>query len=71
MAQKTIKSTPSTTYKNVEKTEVNDKVYYRVVIRGVSKIGYKTEKEAAIAVDKYLIRKGKEPVNVLKRKKVP
>ena len=68
MAQKTIKSIKSTKYKHVEKTEVNDKVYYRVCMTGVSKIGYKTEREAAIVVDKYLIGKGKEPVNILKRK---
>lgn len=68
MAQKTIKSTKSTKYKHVEKTEVNDNVYYRVVMRGVSKIGYPTERAAALVVDKYLISKGKEPVNILKRK---
>lgn len=30
---------------------------------------YKTEKEAAIAVDLELIKRGKEPINVLTRKK--
>ena len=29
---------------------------------------YKTDKEAAKAVDMYLIRKGKNPVNILKKK---
>ena len=68
MAQKCIKDTKSTKYKHVLKTEVNDKVYWRVIISGVSKIGYKTEREAALVVDKYLISKGKEPVNILVRK---
>lgn len=27
-----------------------------------------TEREAALAVDKYLIKQGKEPINILKRK---
>lgn len=31
---------------------------------------YNTEREAAIAVDKRLIEKGKEPVNILVRKSV-
>lgn len=32
-------------------------------------LGYfKTEKEAAIAVDRYLILNGKSPVNILKKK---
>lgn len=68
MAQKTIKDTKSKLYKYVLKTEVNDNVYWRVNITGVSKIGYKTEREAALVVDKYLISKGKEPVNILVRK---
>jgi hypothetical protein len=68
MAQKTIKDTKSTKYKHVLKTEVNDNIYWRVNVTGVSKIGYKTEREAALVVDKYLISKGKEPVNILVRK---
>lgn len=68
MATKTIKDTKSEKYKFVVKTEVNEKTYWRVNMRGVSKIGYETEREAAMVVDKYLIRKGKEPVNILKRK---
>lgn len=68
MSQKIIKDTKSKKYKHVLKTEVNGHVYYRINIKGVSKIGYKTEREAALAVDKYLINKGKEPVNILVRK---
>jgi hypothetical protein len=68
MAQKCIKDTKSKIYKHVSKTEVNDNIYWRVMMTGVSRIGYKTEREAALVVDKYLISKGKEPVNILKRK---
>jgi hypothetical protein len=42
--------------------------YYTINIRGVTKKLYKTEREAAVAVDKYLIGKGKEPVNILVRR---
>lgn len=41
----------------------------RIRIDGVVYDGYyKTEKEAATAIDKILIKHGKEPVNTLKRK---
>lgn len=43
------------------------KVWY-VKMRGVGVGKYKTEKEAAKAADKTLIKKGKDPVNILKRK---
>lgn len=40
----------------------------RIVIKGITYDGYyKTEKEAAIAIDKILINHGKEPVNILKK----
>lgn len=40
----------------------------RIVINGVTYDGYyKTEKEAAIAIDKLLIKHGKSPVNILKK----
>ena len=42
-------------------------IYWVVNIGGVSRDSFKTEREAAIAVDKYLISKGKEPVNILKK----
>jgi hypothetical protein len=35
---------------------------------GVGKDSFDTERLAAIAVDKLLISKGKEPINILKRK---
>lgn len=65
--QKTIKKT--TPYKNV--LELQDKVSGRttfvVAKKGVARIPYTTAKEAAIAVDKWLISKGKDPINVLKK----
>lgn len=40
-------------------------VHWCVSIKGVSARGYETERLAAIAADKYLISKGRDPVNVL------
>ena len=41
----------------------------RIVIKGIKYDSYyATEKEAAIAIDKILLRHGKEAVNILKRK---
>jgi len=67
MAQKGIKIIKSK-YKYVEIVVVCDKIYYRVSMSGVSKDSFLTEREAAIAADKLLISKGKEPVNILVRK---
>ncbi len=67
MAQKTIKHNGSK-YKYVRYSQVNDKGYWRLNYPGVSQISYPTERDAAIAIDKYLISKGKEPVNILVRK---
>jgi len=69
MAQKGIKSIKSN-YKYVEIVEVSDKIYYRVNMSGVSKDSFKSEREAAIAADKILISRGKQPVNILVRKSV-
>lgn len=41
---------------------------FTINIPGVTKKIYKTEREAAIAVDKYFLSKGKEPVNIFVRK---
>jgi hypothetical protein len=38
------------------------------IIRGETRQTYKTEREAAIAADKYLISVGKKPVNILVKK---
>jgi hypothetical protein len=40
---------------------------YSVNIMGVSNTIFKTEREAAIAVDMYYINKGKPPKNILKQ----
>lgn len=45
-----------------------NKTKWVVNIKGVGRNGFETEREAALAVDKYLISKGKEPVNILKPK---
>lgn len=57
-------------YKYVQNLNKDGKDYWTVNIKGVSKPKFETEKDAAIAVDKYLISKGKEPVNILVRKSV-
>jgi hypothetical protein len=57
-------------YKYVQNLNLNGKDYWTVNITGVSKPKFETEKEAAIAVDKYFLSKGKDPVNVLVRKSV-
>jgi hypothetical protein len=67
MATKFIKGGKSK-YRYVKKLMVNDKVYWILSLTGVSQKCYETEREAALVVDKYLINKGKEPVNILKRK---
>lgn len=67
MAQKSAKAIKSK-YKHVQIMDMNDKFYYVVNMQGVGRNSFDSEREAAIAVDKILISKGKEPVNILKRK---
>lgn len=58
----------SDTYKYVTKAiDMNGKIFWRFRIGNTNKF-YDTEKKAAIAADKFLINKGKEPVNILVRK---
>ena len=53
-------------YKYVKIEYHNDHTYYvRSAMCGYGMKRYKTEKEAALSVDKLLIEKGKEPVNIL------
>ena len=40
-------------------------IHWCVNIRGVAQTAFETERLAAIAADKYLISKGKKPVNIL------
>ena len=68
MAKKQIKRISGSKYKYVGHYQVNDIDLWHTEIKGVSKKKYDTEREAAIAVDKWLIGKGKEPVNILIRK---
>ena len=44
------------------------KITWVVHMKGIGRNGFNTEREAAIAADKILISKGKEPVNILVRK---
>jgi hypothetical protein len=56
-------------YKHVRGIEVSGNTYWTVKMKGISESGFKTEYEAAKAVDVLLIKQGKEPINVLKRAK--
>ena len=56
-------------YKYVQQiAPTTDKNYWMITLPNVCRKTYDTEREAAIAVDKYLIGKGKDPINVLVRK---
>jgi hypothetical protein len=58
----------SKTYKYVTKSiDMNGKIHWRFRYGNTSKF-YETEREAAIAADRFLISIGKEPVNILVRK---
>tara|TARA_R110000803_G_scaffold63443_5_gene124144 strand:+ start:8350 stop:8556 length:207 start_codon:yes stop_codon:yes gene_type:complete len=68
MARKAAKYEKSK-YKYVDKMMINDNVYFRrLAMFGKGHKCYKTERDAALAADKLLIEKGKEPVNILVRK---
>ena len=68
MAQFTIKSIVSK-YKGVQGViSGNGNTYWSARICRTEKRGYKTEREAAKAVDIILIKNGREPVNILVRK---
>lgn len=68
-----VRSEP-TEFKYVDKRIANGKEFYYMQVKigrhgkGASKC-YPTAREAAIAVDVYLIKNGKQPVNILKPKK--
>jgi len=62
-------------YKYVSIYKVNDGIFYRALFVRTYKYGqysgsklYDTEREAALAVDKYLLSIGRNPVNILKKK---
>lgn len=60
-------------YKNVYKLSQNQfnikrRWQARITVKGIKYETYfETEKQAAIAVDKFLIKNGKEPKNILKK----
>lgn len=51
----------------VEHKKTNQ-IFYKSNMYGLTKSMYDNPKEAAIAVDRYLISKGKQPINVLIKK---
>lgn len=67
MAQTSIKTSPSP-YKYVQRQTQNGVEKFRLHMPGVCAKRYSTEREAAIAADMQLLKQGKEPVNILKRK---
>lgn len=59
----------SSKYKYVVKEINGDSVEWKINVRGFAQKRYNLERDAAISVDKAMIAKGKEPVNILVRKK--
>ncbi len=55
-------------YKYVRGNKLKGIVRWRTNYKGLGITYYSTEREAAIAVDRYLLMKGKQAVNVLVRK---
>lgn len=55
-------------YKNVYKVQLKEKIWFRANVFKTQKY-FETEREAAIYVDKQYLSKGKQPVNILVRKK--
>lgn len=66
-ANKRTKYIPSK-YLGVQSVGKEGEDFWTTNIKGLKRIKYKTEREAAIAVDVYKIQTGKQPVNVLKKK---
>ena len=56
-------------YKHVASIMTSSVRHWYINMKGVSRSKFDTERKAAIAVDKLLIGRGKEPVNVLTRAK--
>ena len=67
MAITSVKSFP-TEYMYVQRELKDGKERFRLHMPGVSSKRYDTEREAALAADMQLLKQGKEPVNILKRK---
>lgn len=56
-------------YKHVAIYLAHNTTRYVLTFKGVGRDSFASEREAALAADKYLIGQGKEPVNILKRVK--
>ena len=61
---------PKSTFIGIKSLTSNNKVLWYVHASKFRKGPYDSERDAAIAYDKYLISKGKSPVNILKAKNV-
>lgn len=57
-------------YKYVQNTRLNGKDYWTLNIKGSTRKKFKSERDAAIGADIHLILNGKEPVNILKPKRI-
>ena len=55
-------------FKYVAKQIIGEEIRWSITINGYARKRYKTEREAAIAVDKIMIYAGKEPPNIFVRK---
>lgn len=66
MVRKYIKSTKYKFVRNMTYGAKGQYDYWSIHITGVGCHRYESERAAAIAVDMYLIGKGKPPVNILK-----
>lgn len=58
----------STTYEGVSIYNHRGKTIYKGKVGRKAHLGFDSEREAALFVDRTLIEKGQEPVNILKRK---
>lgn len=56
-------------YVHYSNSYISESKPYRATIAGEFRCYYKTEREAAMAIDLHLISKGKNPVNILKSTK--
>jgi len=65
MASRTNSKHIKSKYKYVRGTNWNGSIYWIFKITGETRQTHKTEREAAIAADKYLISTGNKPVNIL------
>lgn len=55
-------------YKYTTQTGMGKRRHWTTSLPGMSRKTYKSEKDAAVAVDMFLIKNSLEPINVLKRK---